>query len=468
MNKLILAFLTSISLFLFTMIPAIAYASTPDRIIIKFHTTSSEQTRDSLIKQFPVSRRETLRLANTEVISVPQGQGQTLSNILAKNPNVQYAEEDEVAEATNTPDDPYFVDQWGLQKILAPSAWDYTQGSASILIAVVDTGIDGSHPDLTSKIAGRANFTTDSDVDDNGHGSHVAGIAAADTNNGIGVAGTGFNTDLLSVKVLEGSGNGYYSWVANGITWAADNGAKIINLSLGGLSSSQTLQQAVAYAWSKGAIVVAASGNNGNSIPFYPAYYPNVVSVAATDTNDQKAYFSNYGNWVTIAAPGVNIISTYQGGYAYLSGTSMATPFVSGVAALIWSEHPEWTNAQVVSQLESSADHIPGTGSYWQYGRVDACAAVDCIETTPTPTIVPTMTPTPTPAPTTTPFPTPTVTPTIIHSPTVTPHPTVIPPTPTIFKSVTPTLTPIPTITPTTTPSKPWWCSEVPWYPSCQ
>lgn len=452
MGKFAVVLFALIFLFSYTSFPPAAHAALTDRIIVKFHPTVSSQTRDDLVKQIPISKKENLRLKDTVVLNVPKGQANSLAKQLSKNPNVQYAEEDFVAKTLDVPNDPDYANQWGLPKIFAPQAWNVTHGSASTLIAITDTGIDGSHPDLAGKIVARANFTTDPDTDNNGHGSHVAGIAAADTNNGIGVAGTGYNTKLLSVKVLDSSGSGYYSWIANGITWAADNGAKVISLSLGGSSSSQTLQNAVNYALGKGVVVVAAAGNNGNSLPFYPAAYANVISVAATDSNDHKASWSNYGPSVVIAAPGVNILSAYQGGYAYLSGTSMATPFVSGVAGLIWSQHPTWSESQVVSKLESSADKISGTGTYWKYGRLDACNAVDCnsVTTTPTPTAIPTAIPTlgPTATPTQIPTPTPT---------------TAATPTPTIAQII-----PTPTIAPSPAPSKPWWCSYVPWYASCQ
>ena len=475
MKKIAAGFCTLLFIVFFTILPQTAQADNTDRIIVQFRTAATSQTQDAVISQFPVSKKENLRLKNTFVLHVPLGQASALIQKLSQNPNIQYAEQDFKAQALDVPNDPDYSLQWGLPKIFAPQAWDVTHGSANTLIAIDDTGIDGSHPDLAGKIVARANFTTDPDEDNNGHGSHVAGIAAAETNNDIGVAGIGYDTKLLSVKVLDSTGSGYYSWIANGIMWSADNGAKVINLSLGGSSSSQTLQNAINYAVSKGVVVVAAAGNNGNSLPFYPAYYSNVISVAATDSNDKKASWSNYGSWVIMAAPGVNIYSTYQGGYAYLSGTSMATPFVSGVAGLIWGLHPTWTESQVVSKLENSADKISGTGTSWKYGRVDACNAVDCNSvsitptptSTPTPTVIPTATPTPTIVPTATP------TPTKTPSPTATPTPTsAVTPTPTIFATVTPTLTPtiIPTAipTPTPAPSKPWWCSYVPWFSTCQ
>lgn len=452
MIKLSAVLLSLFFLFAVLFPSAVHAAASKDRVIIRFHPIVPNQTREQVINQFPILKRENLRLPDTIVLNVPQGRGDAIVKQLAHNPNIQYAEKDYKAQAFDVPDDPFFLDQWGLQKIQAPKAWGITHGSSSVLVAIVDTGIDGSHPDLSSKIAGRANFTTDPDTDNNGHGSHVAGIVAADTNNGIGVAGTGYNTRLLSVKALDSTGSGYYSWIANGITWAADNGAKVINMSLGGNSPSTTLQNAITYAANKGVVIVAAAGNNGNSFPEFPAYYSPTISVAATTSTDQKAYYSNYGLWVLMAAPGDSILSTYQGDYAYLSGTSMATPFVSGVASLVWSEHPTWTASQVISKIENSADKISGTGTYWKYGRVNACAAVDCtVTTTPTPTQTqtPTITPTQTPNPTVTPTQAPTATPTT--SPTI-----------------APTVIPTPTTAPTPTPSKPWWCIYAPWYYLCQ
>lgn len=177
--------------------------------------------------------------------------------------------------------------------------------------------------------------------------------------------------------MLSNAGSGSASSSANGIIWAADNGAKAINMSYGSSSYSQTEQNAVNYAWNKGAVLVAAAGNSNTSSKFYPAAYTNVISVAATDNNDQKASFSNYGNWVLVASPGVCIASTYKNsGYAWMSGTSQASPAVTGLAALVFARFPAYTNAQVRDTLFSSADPISGTGSFWVYGRVNALRAV--------------------------------------------------------------------------------------------
>ena len=417
-----------------------------DRVVVKFRPFTTSTDQDNVIKKFTAERTRKLRLQNTVVIEVPKGAASQFVQNFLNEKNVEYAEKDGVAKAMEVPNDTYYSYQWGLPKISAPAAWDTTHGDPNVEIGIVDTGIDSSHPDLTGKIDKAADCTistacvsVSSSIDDNGHGSHVAGIAASNTNNSLGVAGVGYNTHLISAKVLDSTGSGYYSWVADGIVWAADNGAKVISLSLGGSSSSSVLQDAVNYAWGKGAVVVAAAGNNGSTAPSYPGYYSNVISVAATDSNDKKASFSNYGNWVTVAAPGVNILSSYKGGYSYLSGTSMATPFVSGLAGLLFGQHPTWTNSDVRNQIQSTADKISGTGLYWSYGRINACTAVGCTAVSlPTPT--PTATATPTLAPTNTPTPTP---PPKVSSPTSTP-------------------------TPTPTKKKPWWCSRFPTSPYCK
>ena len=407
-----------------------------NRIIVKFKPYTSTDVKNSFFQNFGVAKKETLRLSQTYVVNVPEGRVAEFIGKFLKNPIVDYAEEDNIANAVETPNDPLFPNQWGLSKIQSPSSWDISHGLSSVNIAVVDTGVSASHTDLGSKITKAANCTTSSgcvlissSFDDNGHGSHVAGIASSATNNLAGVSGTAYDTSLISVKVLDSSGSGYYSWVANGIVWAADNGAKVVNLSLGGTSSSTTLYNAINYAWNKGVVIVAAAGNSNSSQRFYPAYYSNSIATAATDQNDNRASFSSYGSWVDVSAPGVSILSTYNNGdYAYLSGTSMATPFVSGLAGLLYGANPAWTNSQVRNKIQSTADTVSGTGTYWAYGRINACKALGGCTQTPTATPTPTPTPvelTPTPTPTNSPTPTLTLTPT--PTPALTPPPTPIP-----------------------------------------
>lgn len=436
---------------------AVAPPDDSGRIIVKFHKITPRFLRQNTLNSFGVSTKEELRLSDSTVVLAPSLKKSEVIKGLNKSLWVEWAEEDSKAYALETPNDPQFSSQWGLSKIQAPGAWDASHGSANTSIAILDTGIKANHPDLLGKIRASVNCTTSSScpsytgTDPDGHGTHVAGIASAITNNAEGVAGISWEGGLLDVKVLSDYGTGYYSWIANGIYWAADNGAEVINLSLGGSSSSYALQNAVDYAWGKGVVVIAAAGNNGSSSRIYPAYYTNTISVAATDTFDQKANFSNYGSWVDVAAPGVSILSTYRSGYSYFSGTSMATPFVSGLAALVKGQHMSWTNSQVRGQIESTADPISGTGSYWTHGRINACRAVGCGEklsltATPPPPPSVSATITTTPTPTSTPTPTPT---------------SAITPTPAV--SATPSPTPTPSIQP-----KPWWCQYVPGHSTCQ
>ncbi|KPC73751.1 thermitase, partial [Thermoactinomyces vulgaris] len=211
--------------------------------------------------------------------------------------------------------------------------------------------------------------------DGNGHGTHCAGIAAAVTNNSTGIAGTAPKASILAVRVLNNSGSGTWTAVANGITYAADQGADVISLSLGGTVGNSGLQQAVDYAWSKGSVVVAAAGNAGTTAPNYPAYYSNAIAVASTDQNDNKSSFSTYGSWVDVAAPGSSIYSTYPTStYSSLSGTSMATPHVAGVAGLLAAQGRSASNIRAA--IENTADKISGTGTYWAKGRVNAYKAV--------------------------------------------------------------------------------------------
>ncbi|TCP59167.1 thermitase [Tumebacillus sp. BK434] len=322
--------------------------------------------------------KKNLTQAGYQVLKVPTGQSaEALLAELQADPAVETAELDAVYSVNFIPNDPSFVNQWHLTKIQAPQAWDYALGTG-VTIAIIDTGVDIQHPDLSSKIVAGYDFVnndTDAD-DDQGHGTHVAGIAAASGNNGLNGSGVAPNARIMPVKVLNYSGSGYTSDIISGLFFAADNGAKVINLSMGGGAYSSAFQNAVNYAWNKGAVIVAAAGNNGNTTVQYPAGYNNVFSVACTTSTDAKCSFSNYGTWVDIAAPGLNIYSTANGGgMTTMSGTSMATPIVSGVAALTierfgYSVSP----ATVVDRICSSADKIINLGT--NCGRVNAYRSV--------------------------------------------------------------------------------------------
>ena len=355
--------------------------SSSDYILVKFKPGAGASETADIHRQLGGKVKKTIPEIGVQVVKVPKGQAKEKAKAYSSKAKVAYAEPDFVAEAMGDPDDPGFVNQWGMARVEAPQAWEVTTGTSSINIAILDTGVDLDHPDLADKIVANVNFSTSATADDlYGHGTHVAGIAAASTNNGIGVAGLGYSANIMNVKVLADNGAGTHSAIAAGIIWATDNGAQIINMSLGGGASSQTLEDAVNYAWSRGVVVVAAAGNNGNSYMMYPAAYANCLAVAATDRNDARASWSNYGDWVDVAAPGAGIYSTTKGNsYGYMAGTSMASPHVAGLAALVFTTVSDHNgdgklNDEVRSRIESTCDDIgvSGIGS----GRINAAGAV--------------------------------------------------------------------------------------------
>ncbi|HAW49729.1 TPA: hypothetical protein DCX16_02105 [bacterium] len=284
---------------------------------------------------------------------------------LMKDPNVEYAEPNYIRKIQNiknaVPNDPYLDQQWGLRRIRTPEAWNIEKGGPNVIIAILDTGIDYNHFDIDDKIIGSQSFVASEEdpMDYSGHGTHVSGIVGAEVDNGTGCAGVAWNCKLLAIKCLDKKGNGEDSNVYSAIKYAADYGAKVINMSFGGTGYSKTLKNAVDYAHNKNVLLVAAAGNSGGSQIFYPAGYENVMAVAATDINDRKAYFSQYGYWVDIAAPGVRILSTSPNNkYLYSDGTSMASPFVSGVAGLMFSRYLGTTNTWVFSEIKRLSDRI--------------------------------------------------------------------------------------------------------------
>jgi thermitase len=316
-----------------------------------------------------------------QVVRVPNGDELRAVAGYWANPNVAFAEVDGIVRALSfTPNDPKLPDQWGLARVEATPAWGVTRGISTTRIAILDTGIDAKHRDIRPKVVAARNFTTSSTVSDrNGHGTHVAGIAAAVTNNARGVAGLGSKSVLMNGKVLGDDGSGNWSWVANGIIWAADNGAQVINLSLGGTRHSATIENAVNYAWGRGAVLVAAAGNSNTSGLTYPAAYANVIAVGATARNDARASFSNFGTWVDVAAPGVNILSTFPrlwwiDRYRWMSGTSMSAPFVAGLAGLVWTTGWGTGNTAVRDRIQATVDPIVTDQPIG--GRINAARAV--------------------------------------------------------------------------------------------
>ncbi len=356
----------------------------PGQFLVQFKPGVAAADRAAVAAKVGAKVVDRVAALDVEVLEIPalkaEGDLQAVESViqaLKKDPNVVYVEPNYILTAYWVPNDPALSQQWAWDVIDAYEAWDITRGDSDTIIAVVDTGVQRNHPDLNGKIVAGYDFVDrDTSPDDgNGHGTHVAGTAAAETDNDTGGAGMCPECSIMPVRVLNNSGTGTLANVANGIIWAADNGAKVINLSLGGATGSTTLQNAIQYAWDNGVFLACAAGNEGTSWPSYPAYYPRCFAVAATTASDTKASFSNYGNWVQVAAPGVNIYSTWIGsGYNTISGTSMATPHVAGLAGLLSSMG--LTNEQIWDRIMETADKIPGTGTYWIGGRINAFKAV--------------------------------------------------------------------------------------------
>lgn len=294
------------------------------------------------------------------------------------------------------PNDELFPKEWHMERVKALEAWNHTMGNKDFIVAVVDTGVDYNHPDLAGSVIKGKDFTgedpTGNDpIDSFGHGTHVAGIIAAHANNQIGVSGVAPNVKILAVKVLSAKGGGGLFQIANGIKYAVDHGAKIVNLSLGGPAVTDLISTAIGFwATKKGALLMAAAGNSANEVGTPARIDDYFMAVGATDDQDKLAKFSCFGKELSITSPGTVIWATtptyhvplndygYAMNYAPLQGTSMATPLAAGIAALVWSKHPEWNAKQVRAQLEKTSVDLgaPGKDNTFGYGRIDALAAL--------------------------------------------------------------------------------------------
>jgi subtilisin family serine protease len=394
------------------------------RVLVRFVSDASPAQRAEMRARADVERDATLAVRGLEVVDPERGVsvGAAVADLERMN-GVLYAEPDRVVHQATTPDDPLLPYEWGLTAIRAPEAWDVTTGSPQVTVAVVDTGIDASHPDLSPNLwtnpgesgAGRETNGLDDDgdgrIDDvhgwdfvdrdaqpqdgNGHGTHVSGTIAARGDNGTGVAGVTWSTTIMPLRVLGNDGSGYVSDVVTAYAYAARSGARVVNASLGGDSYSRAEHDAIAAA--PNTLFVVAAGNDGaddDATPEYPCDYElaNVVCVAASDRADALSSFSNYGATnVDLAAPGVDIASTWPGGrYVLLDGTSMATPHVSGAAALLLAHDGGLTVEGLRAVLLSSAHPVPAlAGRVATGGRLDAAAALSVAPAPPEPPAVP-------------------------------------------------------------------------------
>ncbi|MEJ2209656.1 MAG: S8 family peptidase [Anaerolineae bacterium] len=401
--------------------PALQSEFKSGELLVKLRDRVSSAAVQEIQAQYGAASLRTLAGGQAELWSVAAGQELETVARLNADPAVEYAEPNWKYYALGTPNDPRYGEQWPHSKVNAPQGWDITTGSAEVIIAIIDTGIDEGHPDLAAKIVGGYDYVDyDSNPHDgNGHGTHCAGIAAAITNNALGVAGMNWQARIMPVRVLDDTGSGWASDIISGIYWAYQNGADVLSLSLGGTGYDQFMQDAVNAAHNAGSLVVAAMGNartEGNPTS-YPAAYNNVMAVAATNPYDTYAYYSQFGSHVDIAAPGgemsylhdpdgfLSTLPTYNnfylhtdpihGGfslnYDYLQGTSMATPYVAGLAALIWSLDPTLTPDQVQQTIQDTAVDLgpPGWDANYGWGRIDVQAALLSRAVTSTPSLLP-------------------------------------------------------------------------------
>lgn len=317
-------------------------------------------------------------------VRVPRRNAPALSRRLARISGVRFVERNRDLMRTTAlvqavPTDPLWPNQWGPALIGAPAAWTVTMGSPSVVIAVLDTGVDFSQPDLRGALAPGYDFVSgDNDPsDDNGHGTRTAGIVGARADNGLGISGVCPRCSVMPVKVAAANGSASGLDVASGITWATDHGASVISMSLGG-GQSDAVAAAVRYAQSRGVLVVAAAGNNGNSQPFYPAADPGVLSVAGTAKTGGLYTWSNRGSWVDVAAPGCDTTTFRSGAFGQFCGTSASAPVVAGLAGLALSYAPHSSAATIEHAILSSAHHVTGVAD----GRVDAVGTLTALGAT--------------------------------------------------------------------------------------
>jgi len=395
----------------------------PGQLLVKFADASPSGVA-ALAAQTGMSVQSAIPQLGIAVVEAPgtgtNAEMAATAAMLEANPAVEWAEPNYTFTIDAVPNDPNYPTQASyLNRLEMPAAWDFTTGRSDVVIAILDTGVTLAQPDLAAGIWTNPLEIPDNGIDDDangfiddvhgwnfpdgnnqifddhGHGTHVSGIAAARINNSIGIAGMAGDATIMPVDVF-GGGVGTYEDLIRAIIYATDNGARVINMSLGASSYSRGEEAAVDYAWNHGVVVVAAAGNTGRNTYHYPAAHPNTIAVAATDASDNRAGFSTYGDFVDVAAPGVNILSTLRSGdYGGMSGTSMASPHVAGLAGLLFSLNPQLTNAQVRELIEKNVDDL-GTTSWDPYfgsGRINARKALAAVVPPPQPS------PTPTPHP---------------------------------------------------------------------
>lgn len=356
-------------------------------VVVRFSPRPDQKTIDKMVASLDAKiKRDFDKFIIIKSRSLTTKQ---LMKKLAEHPDSVFAEPNFLLLPNRTPNDPYYTEyQWNLPLIGMEQSWDVSEGSSDVIVAVVDTGVDMEHPEFEGKLVEGHNVLDGSNKpqDDNGHGTHVSGVIAAKTNNKDGIAGMTWKSKLMPIKAIGADGSGSAVDIAQGIYWATDHGADVINLSVGNYTSSAALKEACKYAYDNNVVLVAASGNDASDQPSYPAAYDEVLSVAAVDHLKERADFSNFGDYVDVAAPGVDIPSTYiYSDYASLSGTSMACPHVAALAALVRSVHPDMKSHDVMELIRSSALDLgpPGHDQLYGFGMIDVNRTLRQLHTEP-------------------------------------------------------------------------------------
>ena len=432
------AFVLAILTLMLSLIPALGWAGggyAPGEIVLKLKSdvinSLSRMEIEPIFKNFNKGRSGAessgTDLADIYLMKVPKGEEKVYCGVYGRKPGVAYAEPNYLHRLCVSPNDGAYPQQWNLPIIGAESAWDLETGSENVIVAVVDTGLDYRHPDLAGNLWRNAGEIPDNGIDDDGngyvddelgwdfvdgsggasgedfetpdndpmdrhgHGTHVAGIAGAVSNNGIGIAGVAWSCRIMPVRAgyKTSSGDGVLESddAAQAIVYAAENGAAVINLSWGDTQKSSLVEDAVRFATERGVLVCAAAGNSNSESPLYPAALDNVsvMAVGSTDNQDKRSSFSNYGDWVHVSAPGTGIYSTYlNDGYTTMSGTSMATPHIVGLAGLVISRFPGLSPPEIKARIMRSVDvlqYLDGKNAV--SGRINAHTALSAQYATP-------------------------------------------------------------------------------------
>jgi subtilisin family serine protease len=360
-----------------------------DEVLVRFKNSATDEDINGCLEKVNGHVDSAIEELDVLVVKLNMVSVSNAVASLSACEGVRFVEPNYLAfSADITPTDSGWSNQYGLVNIRAPQGWEHTTGSSAITIAILDTGVELTHPDLAAKITAGYDFVNNDAIaeDDHGHGTHVAGIAAAASNNGAGIAGVSWGAYIMPVKVLNSAGGGTLGDIAAGITWATNHGAHIINLSIGSVSSSIVLQNAINYAAGHGVLIIAAVGNTSGNLIFYPAAYSNVIAVGATDSLNNRAPFSNYGSQIDLVAPGVSIYSTNNGSsYSFRDGTSMSAGFVSGFAALLLGI-PGNSPSSVRSLMQSTALDLGSAGwdGFYGHGLIQMDTAIQMAWPKPT------------------------------------------------------------------------------------